>query len=281
MRKFGKLENGDWICQLTEETEVSDIPFCVTVKTSSAGFRYPEGCDWRVRMENGMSGCFMSGTELPFSKRRARRFSFALPFEWASEIMCELRDLRIPAAPQSAIGCDGEYLELWTDGFGCKAHYRWWCVPPPGWEPLNEIARRILCMFDALRTGSDLQTDRRFPRLVMECSVAGMSHVTDIARLLERIEPGFELQLERERGNEYDSKAIAVCDDEGRRLGYIPRNVNSDLARMMDLGRRFRAVVTDVDGQGRSCPRLRVAVLYEKLLPEDVTRDYLHGQVHG
>ena len=108
----------------------------------------------------------------------------------------------------------------------------------------------------------------------MECSVAGMSHVTDIARLLERIEPGFELQLERERENEYDLMAIAVCDDEGRRLGYIPRNVNSDLARLMDLGRRFRAVVTDVDRQGRHYPRLRVAVLYEKLLPEDITQDY-------
>ena len=80
--------------------------------------------------------------------------------------------------------------------------------------------------------------------------------------------------LERERENEYDSKAIAVCDDERRRLGYIPRNANSDLARMMDLGRRFRAVVTDVDGRGRHCPRLRIAVLYEKLLPEDITRDY-------
>lgn len=267
-----QFENCDMVNDVM--ADVSDIPFCVTVKTSSAGLRYPEGRDWRVRMEIGMSGGLMVGTELPFSRRRPQCFSFALPFEWASEIMRELQNLRVPAAPQSAIGCDGGYLELWTDGYGCKAHYRWWCVPPAGWEQLNGIARRILCMFDALRTNYDLRTDRRFPRLVMECSVAGMSHVTDVARRLERIEPGFELQLERERGNVHDSKAIAVCDDEGRRLGYIPRNVNSDLARMMDLGRGFRAVVTDVDGQGRHCPRLRIAVVHEKLLPEDVTRDY-------
>jgi hypothetical protein len=59
-------------------------------------------------------------------------------------ILGELRDMQIPAFPEHDMGCDGGFTELMVGGYDGRSHFRWWSVPPPGWEPLEEIVGKIV-----------------------------------------------------------------------------------------------------------------------------------------
>lgn len=64
------------------------------------------------------------------------------------------------------------------------------------------------------------------------------------------------MYLEREN-NPHDDNAILVLDESGTKVGYIPKTSNSVIAKLMDLGELFYAVVLHVDAD---IPELRVMV---------------------
>ncbi len=72
--------------------------------------------------------------------------------------------------------------------------------------------------------------------MLIECNVAGTSH-----RDLETVEPelasGCILVLQREPANPHDPLAIMILDEHSRHLGYVPRQKNEALARLMDAGK--------------------------------------------
>ncbi len=72
--------------------------------------------------------------------------------------------------------------------------------------------------------------------MLIECQVAGTSH-----RDLETVEPvlasGCILVLQREPANPHDPLAIMILDEHSRHLGYVPRQKNEALARLMDAGK--------------------------------------------
>ena len=71
-----------------------------------------------------------------------------LTFRVVDGILERLRSIEINAAPDFKMGDDGGFTELEIGGYAGKAHYRWWSVPPDGWEPLQNIAREILELSD-------------------------------------------------------------------------------------------------------------------------------------
>lgn len=72
---------------------------------------------------------------------------------------------------------------------------------------------------------------------LLECHVAGTSHVPNV----EDLEPSLELQtvlvFQREPQNPHDKLAILILTQTGRKLGYVPRDRNEVLARLMDAGK--------------------------------------------
>ena len=62
---------------------------------------------------------------------------------------------------------------------------------------------------------------------------------------LKKLEPGMELKLYRDPENEFDEWAVAVYYDEEDMLGYITRYKNETIARLMDAGKKFIAVVDE------------------------------------
>ena len=64
--------------------------------------------------------------------------------EQLDAIFERLRSIRIPPAPDFEMGCDGGFTELEIGGYSGNAHYRWWSVPPEGWQPLDSIAKDII-----------------------------------------------------------------------------------------------------------------------------------------
>lgn len=83
----------------------------------------------------------------------------------------------------------------------------------------------------------------------------------DRQRFIPGLRAGEELQLRRERWNQYDSNAIAVFDGRGNQLGYISKELASDLAPKMDAGILYRISVASVTGGNGYSYGVNVSVL--------------------
>jgi hypothetical protein len=64
-------------------------------------------------------------------------------------------------------------------------------------------------------------------------------------RLLPQLASGDALQLVREPGNPYDTRAVRI-DWRGHKLGYVPRASNPDIARRLDAGETLAATIRTV-----------------------------------
>jgi hypothetical protein len=84
--------------------------------------------------------------------------------------------------------------------------------------------------------------------LVLETIVAGTSF-----KKLNHIEPKLKaqvkLELVREPKNEFDEFAIALVFEKVK-IGYIPKNVNQVLARLLDAGKPFYAIIEATEWEG-------------------------------
>lgn len=94
------------------------------------------------------------------------------------------------------------------------------------------------------QSGTQRRKEQRI--LVLKTGVAGLQHYIeneeDIKSLLA-IQPGDELILFREPQNQYDEWAIAVHLTKEKKIGFVTRYKNESIARMMDAGKRFVAIV--------------------------------------
>lgn len=85
---------------------------------------------------------------------------------------------------------------------------------------------------------------------LLETHVAGLSyHQAKIA--LPNLRVGESLTLRREPANPHDELAIEILAPGGLKLGYIPRQRNPVLARLMDAGKLLFATVASIDADSR------------------------------
>jgi len=84
--------------------------------------------------------------------------------------------------------------------------------------------------------------------LALECLVAGTSFrkLNDVEAALNK---EVKLELKRESQNEYDHFAIAL-HFEKHKIGYIPRDKNEVIARLMDAGKNFFATIQAKEWEG-------------------------------
>lgn len=78
--------------------------------------------------------------------------------------------------------------------------------------------------------------------VVQDSPLAGYQYY-DGKALWHEMKPGDTLALVREPDNPHDANAIRL-EWQGRKLGYVPRRENSDLARQMDRGTAVEARIT-------------------------------------
>jgi hypothetical protein len=81
---------------------------------------------------------------------------------------------------------------------------------------------------------------------LMETHVAGTIY-HDADEEAKSLKSGQQLVLKREPDNPHDDLAIEVLRQNGARLGYIPRNQNGVLARLMDAGKQICAEIRSCD----------------------------------
>lgn len=84
--------------------------------------------------------------------------------------------------------------------------------------------------------------------VALECLVAGTSF-----RKLREVEPALhaqvKLEMKREGQNEFDEWAISLWFEENK-VGYIPRDKNEVIARLMDAGKSFFATLEAKEWEG-------------------------------
>ena len=134
-------------------------------------------------------------------------------------------------------------------------------------KDFSEIYRRILAMSDVFRRNLLLKrlvkhcpqpTGMPERRPYMGIAVAGTDYCEQEA--VAEINVGETLVLVREPDNAHDAQAVAVCDGKMRKVGYIPRSRNMELAGAMDEGERYSARVTRTDF-GARMPIIEIDIL--------------------
>lgn len=80
---------------------------------------------------------------------------------------------------------------------------------------------------------------RPFPNCIylINVHIAGTSYIDNINELEPELVKGKKLNFFREPNNEYDERAIVIKNENGDKLGYVPRNKNEILSRLMDAGK--------------------------------------------
>ena len=78
--------------------------------------------------------------------------------------------------------------------------------------------------------------------------IAGTTHLDDKS-VLEKIKIGDVLSLQRE-DNKFDSNAILILNEEGKKLGYVPEKDNIIFARLMDAGKLLKAKISNIKQKG-------------------------------
>ena len=85
--------------------------------------------------------------------------------------------------------------------------------------------------------------------LVLECIVAGTTYQN-----LDAVEANLNAQVKlaviREANNQFDRFAVALYF-EGIKVGYIPRDKNEVIARLMDAGKSFFSLIQAGDREGK------------------------------
>ena len=78
-------------------------------------------------------------------------------------------------------------------------------------------------------------------------NVAGIQYRENIDTILAGLDIGDVLTMVREPHNEYDKRAIALCDASDNLVGYVPRGNGQVLANLMDAGKSLIAVLSKVE----------------------------------
>ena len=72
---------------------------------------------------------------------------------------------------------------------------------------------------------------------LMKCHIAETSYRGNIKEIEKELQEKDLLVFKRESDNRYDELAIVIFDTKGQKLGYVPRDRNEVIARLMDAGK--------------------------------------------
>ncbi len=84
--------------------------------------------------------------------------------------------------------------------------------------------------------------------LVLECLAAGTSF-RKLDKEQDELKETVQLELKREGDNTFDPFAVALWF-QSTKVGYIPREKNEVLARLMDAGKQFYATISANEMEG-------------------------------
>ncbi|MBO7434389.1 HIRAN domain-containing protein [bacterium] len=106
---------------------------------------------------------------------------------------------------------------------------------------------KIVASFD--KTGVPLPFVQEI--FLLDCTVAGTTHVQEIEAKTADVVPGTVLAFRREPANPQDPLAILILNGNGEKIGYVPQQKNEVLAHLMDGGKLLFGRVEHKDWRGK------------------------------
>ena len=102
-----------------------------------------------------------------------------------------------------------------------------------------------------LHSGIDIGRPFQHDIYLISVHIAGTTHIENIDNLEPELIIGKRVKFFREPENEHDERAIVIKNDHGDKLGYIPRDKNEILSRLMDAGKLLYGEVYDKELVGK------------------------------
>lgn len=103
---------------------------------------------------------------------------------------------------------------------------------------MNELTKfdpqTLKILADSFKDGLPIPSIKEI--FLIETHIAGTSYL-NLKEIEKQLNTNDFLKFMREVENKYDSLAILIFDQHGNKLGYVPREQNSILARLMDAGK--------------------------------------------
>lgn len=84
--------------------------------------------------------------------------------------------------------------------------------------------------------------------LVLECLIAGTSF-RELDKVQDELKETVQLEMKREGDNEFDPFAVSLWFQQTK-VGYIPKDKNEVIARLMDAGKQFYATIHAKEMEG-------------------------------
>ena len=81
---------------------------------------------------------------------------------------------------------------------------------------------------------------------LLDIVVAGTTHCEHIYEVFPRLEKGLVLRMQRHPENKHDENAIAIYYEKVR-IGWVPRELNLIISRLMDAGKAFFCRIENVE----------------------------------
>lgn len=81
--------------------------------------------------------------------------------------------------------------------------------------------------------------------------MAGTTHIDEIEELEPHLNIDARLDFFREPDNPYDSSAIVIKNQDGKKIGYVPQLDNAIFARLMDAGKLLFGRITSKEIHGK------------------------------
>ena len=128
----------------------------------------------------------------------------------------------------------------------------------------------------AMHSGFGIESPFSKEIFLAKQAIVGMRFQGGSKALIDDLVPGSRITFIREPQNRFDPNAIMALDEQGRRLGYIPRLNNPILSALMDAGKFLYGIVSDDPGEQNSFVGYTPGALYVDLylrefsLPDDM-----------
>ncbi|MBK7446976.1 MAG: HIRAN domain-containing protein [Ignavibacteria bacterium] len=78
--------------------------------------------------------------------------------------------------------------------------------------------------------------------------------------VINELTEGEELKFKRQKENEYDEKAIEIYSSSGKKLGYIPMDLNFIPANIMDQEIKIAGNISEIDHDAESWEKVIVSI---------------------
>ena len=146
---------------------------------------------------------------------------------------------------------------------------------------LSDPERSGMSLTELMHASLDIPSPFMKNIFLLRQAIVGTRYLGGSDELVEDLQPGSRISFVAEPDNKYDRNAVMALDNQGRKLGYIPRHENGIIGALLKAGKSIYGIVPDEPpAQGAIAPGSEKTpyslwvdlYMREFLLPDDMSQ---------